>query len=149
MYWRFSSTRLGTTPAGPDTTYSGSLSSSSPIFARPAGSGAYYYQAIRVTIYTSGTYTFTSSSPLDTYGCFYSYSFNPSYPSQSLITSDDDGAVGSQFRIRVDLQYGQTYVLVVTTFNNREIGRFSIGVVGPASVIMNSYVPSTMMSKWI
>jgi len=142
------SSHLGTTSAVPDTTYSGSLSSSSPTFVRPGGTGAsYYYQAIRVTIYTTGTYTFTSSSTQDTYGCFYSYSFDPSYPSRNLITSDDDGGDRGQFRIRVTLQYGQTYVLVVTTYNNRGTGRFSIGVVGPASVSMTSYVPSTIMSK--
>jgi hypothetical protein len=100
-----------------------------------------------VTVPTSGTYTFTSDSSLDTYGCLYSYSFDPSDPSRNLITSDDDGGVGNQFQISRALQYGQTYVLVVTTFNNREAGSFSIRAMGPDPVSMNLYVPSTIMSK--
>jgi hypothetical protein len=115
------------------------------MFFRPRGDAGeyYYYQAIRVTTYTTGTYTFTSNSSLDTYGCFYSSSFDPSYPSRNLIMSDDEGAGDNQFQIRVNLEYGQTYVLVVTTYRNNVTGSFSIGAVGPASVGMNSYLTST------
>lgn len=138
------SSRLVTTSAVPYTTYSGRLSSSSPMFSRPRGNVGeyYYYLAIRVTVSTTGTYTFTSSSSLDTYGCFYSSSFDPSYPSQNLIMSDDDSAGGNQFQISSTLQYRQTYVLVVTTYSNKEMGSFSIGAVGPASANMNSYTAS-------
>jgi hypothetical protein len=100
-----------------------------------------------VTVYTSGTYTLTSISSVDTYGYFYPSSFNPSYPSQNLIMSDDDGDGGNQFRMRVNLQYGQTYALVVTTTGNMVTGSFWIRAVGPGSVSMNSYLPSITTSK--
>ncbi len=137
LYKWFYSTYLATTPSIITSNYSGILSSSSPKFARPGGNTDYYYcyQAIQVTVYTSGIYNFTSSSSMDTYGYFYNSPFNPSSPSHSLITSDDDSGGGNgQFQIRSSLQFGRTYVLVVTTYNNADRGSFSIRVTGPASV---------------
>ncbi|CAF4389070.1 unnamed protein product, partial [Adineta steineri] len=76
------------------TTITGRLSSSNPIFRRPRGDSGYYYyyQAIQVTVSTSGRYSFISTDAMDSFGCLYSDSVDPSYPSQNLITTDDDGA---------------------------------------------------------
>jgi len=124
--------------------YSGALSQSSGRFTRPGGAeGSYYYQAIQVTVYTTGTYTFVSSSSMDTYGYFYSDSFDPSYPSRNLIASDDDSGGGGQFRINVTLFYGRTYVLVVTTYSSSTTGSFSITALGPASVSLTSITPTS------
>jgi hypothetical protein len=122
--------------------YSGILSSSSPTFTRPnSNTGYYYYQAIQVTVSTAGRYTFASTSSMDTYGCLYSDSFDPSSPSQNIITSDDDGDGGSQFRINVTLQSGRIYVLVVTTFGASTAGTFTITAVGSGSANM---IPVTL-----
>ncbi len=94
-----------------------------------------------MTIYTTATYNFTSSSSMDTYGCFYNVPFDPSYPFQSLITSDDDSAGSQQFKISRSLQSGRTYVLIVTTYSDRVRGSFSITAVGPASVGLTSITP--------
>ncbi len=94
-------------------------------------------------VFTAGTYSFISKSSMDTYGYFYSNSFNPSYPSQDLITSDDDGSGGQQFGINMSLLSVHTYVLVVTTYRANMTGSFSIRTVGPASVGLNSFRPST------
>ncbi|CAF4180393.1 unnamed protein product [Adineta steineri] len=135
---------LGATSDIVSTTYSGSLSSSSPIFVRPdKSSGRYYYQAIRVTVPTSGTYIFTSTSSKDTFGCFYSDPVDPFYPSQNLITTDDDGAGNNQFRISAALQSTRTYVLIVTTYDVNIIGSFVITVSGPAAVVLSAFIPST------
>jgi hypothetical protein len=40
---------------------------------------------------TTGSYTFTCSSGIDTYGYLYQESFDPSYTSMNLIVQDDDG----------------------------------------------------------
>jgi len=101
----------------------------------------YYYQAIQVTVYTTGTYNFTSSSSIDTYGYFYNVPFDPSYPSQNLITSDDDSGGNQQFQIRISLQSGHKYVLVVTTYGSSVTGSFSVRVTGPASVGLTSITP--------
>ncbi|CAF3781040.1 unnamed protein product [Adineta steineri] len=141
---------LGTTSDIVSPTYSGSLSSSSPIFVRPdKSSGHYYYQAIRVTVPTSGTYIFTSTSSKDTFGCFYSDPVDPSYPSQNLITTDDDGAGNNQFRISAALQSTRTYVLIVTTYDVNIIGSFVITVNGPASVVLSAFIPSTALGTTI
>jgi hypothetical protein len=65
----------------------------------------------------------------------------------NLLESNDDEAGDRQFQISSTLQYGQTYVLVVTTYSNRVTGSFSIGAVGPGWIGMDSYLPSTTISK--
>jgi hypothetical protein len=113
-------------------------------FARPSGTGAnYYYQAIAATIYTSGTYSFLSRSLIDTYGYLYESSFDPSYPSLNLIVSDDDGGEDRQFRISRYLQFGRTYILVVTTHESGTTGSFSIRATGPASLDMTAFTRTT------
>jgi hypothetical protein len=117
------------------------------MFTRPYpdnyGSNYYYYQAIQVTVHTGGTYSFTSSSSIDTYGCFYDDSFDPSNPSRNLITCNDDSAGSRQFQIKVTLQSGRSYVLVVTTFYSADTGSFSIRGAGPASVGLPSIMPTS------
>lgn len=129
-----------------ESSYSGYLLSTSAVFDRPSGlPGDYYFQALRVTVPTSDIYTFTSSSALDTHGYFYSNVFDPSYPSQNLITSDDDSGGGDgQFRLRAYLVAGSSYVLVVTTYRANMIGSFSIRVSGPSSVDLVAYRPTNI-----
>jgi hypothetical protein len=125
------------------TTYSGSLTGYSPRFARPGGfSSTYYYQAIQVTVYTAGAYTFASSTSMDPFGYFYHDRMDPSYPSRNLITSDDDSGGHNQFRINVTLSYGRTYVLVFTTYSTSITGSFSVIVSGPALVGLVSITPT-------
>jgi len=125
-------------------TYSGILSSSSARFTRAnINTGNFYYQAIQVVVSTTSTYNFTSTSSFDAYGCLYDGSFTPLYSSQSLITTDDDGAGSGQFQIDRSLQSGRTYILVVTTYNIGITGSFTIRAGGPASVYMTAYTPAT------
>ena len=145
LYQRLYSIYLAPTSS---TGYSGALYSSSPVFTRPQGSAYqyYYYQAIQVTTFTSGTFSFTTLSSIDTYGCFYNYPFDPSYSNTNLIAQNDDGSVpgdGNQFRINATLQSSRTYVLVVTTYRESTTGSFSIRASGPASVNLMSFTPST------
>ncbi len=91
---------------------------------------------------------------MDTYGCFYDDSFDPSNPSRNLITCNDDSAGSTQFQINVTLQSGGTYVLAVTTYSAAGTGNFSIRAAGPASVALTSITPSTsrpitISSEWI
>jgi hypothetical protein len=128
-------------------TYSSNLYVNSASFARPYGTSRnYYYQAIQATTYTTGTYSFSSSSSIDTYGYLYQFSFDPSYPSYNLIASDDDGAGDLQFQISLYLQSGRTYILVVTTLSTSITGSFSVRVVGPASVSLVDITPTTSKS---
>jgi hypothetical protein len=91
----------------------------------------------------TGTYTFLSSSSIDTYGCFYNDPFNPYNPSQNYVTSNDDGGGGNQFGFNVSLVFGRTYVLVVTTYGTTVTGSFSIRASGPAWVGLTAFTPPT------
>ena len=116
--------------------YDGRLSSISSEFTRRGAiTGYYYYQALRVTISASGTYILTSVSSMDTYGYLYNGSVDLSDTSQNLITFDDDGGGGIQFRLSSYLSSGSSYVLIVTTHRERQTGHFSIRASGPATVI--------------
>ncbi|CAF3371424.1 unnamed protein product [Rotaria socialis] len=131
-------------------TYSGILSSSSPCFVRPSGSGTvYYYQAIQVTVFAWGMHTFSSSSLMDTFSCLYNETFFPDRSSQNLIESDDDSNGAHQFRIRLNLQPGRAYILVVTTFSEIVTGSFQITATGPMQPVLSSAQPITTTASYV
>ena len=92
---------------------------------------------------TSGTYSFTSVSSIDTYGYLYNSPVDPSNPSQNLITSDDDGGGGTQFRVQSYLSSGSSYVLIVTTYSTNVFGSFAVRAFGPSSIDLTEFTPST------
>ncbi|CAF2210273.1 unnamed protein product [Rotaria magnacalcarata] len=128
-------------------THSGNLSSSSPCFVRPNGRTAvYYYQAIQVTVFTPGMYTFSSSSSMDTFSCLYNETFFPSRSSQNLIKIDDDSNGGLQFCITLNLQPGRIYIFVVTTFSETVTGSFQVTVTGPTRLLLTPIQSTTKCS---
>ena len=131
-----------------ESNYSGLLSSNSSRFISTYNSGSNfrYYQSIQVTVSSTGTYGFISSSGFDTLGLFYVSRFDPSNPGENQIQIDDDSGGGSQFLITTSLQPSQTYVLVVTTLRAGETGRFSIRAYGPSSVNLREITPSSNRS---
>ncbi|CAF3417508.1 unnamed protein product [Rotaria socialis] len=116
------------------TSYSGALTLNSE---RNPNSGK-YYKEISVIIYTTGVYSFTSSSSMDTFGYLFTGIFYPSDPSLNLITSNDDYPGSDQFRLIAYLEAGVSYKLVVTTFPIDTTGPFSITTLGPDRV---SFLP--------
>lgn len=97
-----------------------------------------------MTVDTNSTFTFTSSSTIDTYGILYNYPADPSYPNQNLIMSDDDSDGGRQFRIIAALTSGSTYVLIVTTYAPAVVGSFSVRAYGASTVALVAFTPSTI-----
>ncbi|CAF5034304.1 unnamed protein product, partial [Rotaria socialis] len=63
----------------------------------------YYYDAIQITVYTSGAYTFTSKSYFGAVGYLYESSFDPSNPSNNLIHFGDVVGINGEFEIDVSL----------------------------------------------
>ena len=122
--------------------YTGELSTVGQSFSRPGDSiqRQFYYQAIQVTVSTAATYILRSNSSIDTRGYFYRTYFNPYDPATNLITEDDDGGGSLQFRIQVRLELGQTYILVVTTHNEKVTGSYSVSAVGPGPVDFVSFI---------
>ena len=137
-------TELFIGPSSILSTYVDSLSSNSPTFFRSSASEEYqYYQALRVVVYTSGTFTFTSNSSIGTYGSIYHFLADPSDPTQNLILSDDDSAGDHQFRLAMNLNPTSSYVLLVTTYGAKVTGRFSVSVSGPSQTGLIPFTPST------
>lgn len=121
--------------------YSGTLSASSPTFTRPDGDvdGRYYYQAIKTTVDTSGTYTIRTNSFMKIYGCLYTSSFDSSNPSENQITCAQDTENYGPFFISNYMQPQYTYILVITTVDDDYVGSYSVTATGPGSVTMTSY----------
>jgi hypothetical protein len=91
----------------------------------------------------SGYYTFESDSRMDTYAYIYKNKFNPLNPLENLLSINDDGGSYFQFRLDVLLVVDMTYVLVVTTYDSRRTGEFSIYVFG------NNIVTLEHLSEYI
>ena len=84
----------------------------------------------------SGHYSFRIYSTIDGYGFIYRNKFNPLNPLENLLEVEDDSDFDSQFRLDVRLSGNMTYVLVMTTYQLKETGAFSIIVQGPNKVIL-------------
>jgi hypothetical protein len=112
--------------------YSSTLTLNSGTFRHDGNStGIFYYEAIELHVNTTGTYTFTSLSNIDTYGYIYQGNF---YPSLNIREQDDDTGGNSQFRMTAFLRADLTYILVVTTFYASVTGPFSVVVSGSDNI---------------
>ena len=93
-----------------------------------------------MTVSNIGTYTFTSRSPVNTYGYIYKDKFNPDDLTVNLISQDDDSDGKEQFKITAFLQPEQRYILVATTNRPEVTGEFSIISSGPTSPNLRSKI---------
>lgn len=96
-----------------------------------------------MTISISGTYSLRSVSSIDTYGYLYNSLVDLSDPLLNLIASDDDNGGDYQFLFSAYLSSTSTYVLLVTTYNPRVTGSFSIRAAGPTSPTLTPFTPVT------
>ena len=136
--------RLATSTALVPSHYSSALTSHSGIYIRPGQiTRSFYYEAIVLIVYSTGNFVVRSSSILDTYGYLYNSSFNPLYPFDNLIASDDDSGGSRQFLLNVTLTYGHSYTLVVTTFPPNITGSYRIEALGPSTMYFFPYGPTT------
>jgi hypothetical protein len=117
--------------------HSSSLSTSNQIYSRDCDKKNLYYESIQVKVNTSGYYSFRSYSTIDAYEFIYKNTFNPLNPSENLLYAEVDSGSDLQFRLNIHLRGGMTYVLVMTTYQIKETGAFSIIVQGPNKVILN------------
>jgi hypothetical protein len=118
--------------------YFSSLSTNNQIYSRDCDKQNLYYESIQVKVIASGYYSFCSYSAIDANGFIYKSTFNPLNPSENLLDAEDDSDSHLQFRLNIYLSSGMTYVLVLTTYQLKETGAFSISVQGPNQVIFNN-----------
>ncbi|CAF1075127.1 unnamed protein product [Adineta steineri] len=116
-------------------TYSSSLTNKNQMYYRDCHKEAFYYESIQMKITKSGYYSFRGSGDIDPYGSIYKIKFNPLDPSDNLLGQDYDGGSDIQFKLDIHLAADLIYVLVVTTFDSKETGNFSIDVWGENEVI--------------
>ncbi len=117
--------------------YFSSLSTSNQIYSRDCDKQNLYYESIQVKVNTSGYYSFRSYSDIDANGFIYRNKFNPLNPLENLLYAEEDSVSDLQFRLNIRLNSDMTYVLVMTTYQLKETGAFSITVQGPNKVILN------------
>ena len=116
--------------------YFSSLSTNNQIYSRDCDKKNLYYESIQVKVIESGYYSFSSGSPIVTSEFIYRNKFNPLNPSENLLHTENERGSNMQFKLTVRLSGGMTYVLVMTTYELKETGAFSITVLGPNKVIL-------------
>jgi hypothetical protein len=92
-----------------------------------------YYQALKISVNTSGYYMFSSDSSFQTDGYLFEHHFEPYNTEETLLTKHNIVCEDEQFRFVTYLKSGITYILVVTaslTEYDAE-GSFSVMVKGP------------------
>ncbi|CAF1224479.1 unnamed protein product [Adineta steineri] len=118
--------------------YSATLPSDSQTYCRTTYScsldGYYYYESIEVHVNKTGIYRFISDSNLDTYGYIYINDFDPSNPSENILSQNDDAGGHGQFKLIKFLRAWNTYILVVTTYSPNRKGRVIIIASGPSTI---------------
>ncbi|CAF3832453.1 unnamed protein product [Adineta steineri] len=116
--------------------YSSSLTNNNQIYYRDCNKQNFYYESIQVKVTESGHYTFRGSGDIDPYGSIYKNKFNPLDPSENLLDKHYDGGSVIQFKLDINLDVDMIYVLVVTTYESKETGKFSIHIFGKNKVIL-------------
>ncbi|CAF0775638.1 unnamed protein product [Adineta steineri] len=106
-----------------------------------------YYEAIQVNVRRSGRYTFLSTSNMDTYGFIYKDYFNPFNPVEKQLAWDDDGCDLHQFIFTTALEASITYILVVTAYDTKVTGEFSILISGPGNVDLKNILNTSSVVR--
>ncbi|CAF0939088.1 unnamed protein product [Adineta steineri] len=113
-----------------------SLTNSNQIYYRDCDEQNFYYESIQVKVFESGYYTFRGSGTIDPYGSIYKVKFNPLDPLDNLLDKEYDSGFDVQFRLNIHLDVDMTYVLVVTTYESKGTGEFSVVALGKNKVIL-------------
>ncbi|CAF1536843.1 unnamed protein product, partial [Adineta ricciae] len=116
--------------------YSSSLTKNNQIYYRDCQKEHFYYESIQVKVIESGYYTLHGSGKIDPYGSIYKNKFNSFDPSDNLFDQDYDRGSNVQFKLDVHLYADMTYVLVVTTYESKQTGEFSVVVLGKNKVFL-------------
>ncbi|CAF0995619.1 unnamed protein product [Adineta steineri] len=111
-------------------TFLSSLTNNSQIYYRDCDKQNFYYESIQVKVTKSGYYTFNVSGEIDPYGSIYNNKFNPLDPSENLLNQEYARNSDIQLKLDIYLDADIIYVLVMTTFDSKEIGEFSINISG-------------------
>ncbi|CAF0960419.1 unnamed protein product [Adineta steineri] len=96
-----------------------------------------YLRRLCVKAIKSGYYSFRVSGAIDPYGSIYKNKFNPLHPLENLLNQDYVRDSHMQLKLDIYLDVDIIYVLVMTTFDSKVTGGFSIVVLGENEVILD------------
>ncbi|UJR18101.1 hypothetical protein I4U23_005001 [Adineta vaga] len=84
---------------------------------------------------------------MDTFGYIYNSTWNPVDPYENLLSMDDDTGGNGQFLLANVLQAMTTYMVVLSAYDERVTGRFSLIGYGPDSISLVRVNITTNSSK--
>ncbi|CAF1128442.1 unnamed protein product [Adineta ricciae] len=118
-------------PTTIQTVYSSTLTTNHSMFSRTIFNNSnYYYEAIQIAVTKNDFYILTGNSTINLYGFLYKDFFSPFIPTANLIAWYGNCCDKEQFKFTLELKIGIKYILVITTYNPRVIGSFSIILFG-------------------
>lgn len=152
--------QLGLASATP-TFFSGTLTSNDPTYHRTVASldgsppvglspvaSAVHHDTYAFQVTATETYVVQTLSALfDSFIAVYEGLFDPSQPMDHVLLADDDGGVGALSSITSTFSVGQTYVLVVTSFSDGELGNYSgqlASLTGAGEVVLTTDAPGRL-----
>jgi glutamine cyclotransferase len=136
------------------TSFSGATSLSDPTFNRGQVGTTYNASAVgtavnfstqNFTVTTSGSYTFSLCAGYDAFLHVYAAPFNPASPATNFLVADDDGYTGTcsgGSQATLNLTAGTEYVFVATSFDNGDVGAYTVTFTGTGAVQQGA--PSTI-----
>ncbi len=129
-------TVMGNTTGGP--TFNRTLSGQPPTGLSAVGT-AVRYSIVQLTVGTSGSYSFLSTSNTTGYDPFlslYQNSFNPAAALTNAVVANDDFTAGNftQSGFTINLTAGITYFAVQSGFDNLDFGAFTLVINGPGII---------------
>ncbi|CAF3656677.1 unnamed protein product [Rotaria sp. Silwood1] len=92
---------------------------------------AKYYKTINIIVKTSGLYTFTSRSNMNTFAALFMNGFDPLNISLYLVSSINTFDSNHQFKLSHNLKADTPYILLVTTTSQDQTGEFTVIASGP------------------
>jgi hypothetical protein len=108
---------------------------------------AVQYDLIEFSATVSGGYNFyATSSDFDTFLILY-YAFDPTLPLAAALTANDDLFNTSTSGFESSLIAGEEYILVMTSFGNDDVGKYSVTISGPGEISVISAVPEP--ASWL
>lgn len=118
-------------------TYSSVLTKDTQTYSRVCGKTNYHYETIQVNVHENSIYSFDNNSTIIIYGYLYEHHFDPFNPTANLLIQSNHSCGGFRFQFEANLQLNTTYILVVTTFEPKVQGPFTVFVYGPKNVSLN------------
>ncbi|MGI8919261.1 MAG: PEP-CTERM sorting domain-containing protein [Pyrinomonadaceae bacterium] len=126
---------VGNTTGGP--TYNRTLAGTPPGALSAVGT-AVSYSLVQLTVGTSGSYTFlsTTTGAYDPFLALYQNSFNPASALTNVLVANDDLTAGNlnQSGFTINLTAGTTYFAIQSGFANTDFGAFTLNISGPGII---------------